>query len=98
MGGPLSTLAREEVLNFMDGRRDVQAIRDAVAGEYGPVDLSAVERFVDDLVSMALVAWTDPVAPRNDGDFLVRDGPPMALATIGARLLIEGETVHETVR
>ena len=55
---PLSTLAREEVLNFMDGRRDVQAIRDAVSGEYGPVDIAAVQRFVDDLVSIGLVEWT----------------------------------------
>ena len=42
----------------MDGRRDVQAIRDAVSGEYGPVDIAAVQRFVDDLVSIGLVEWT----------------------------------------
>jgi aminopeptidase YwaD len=54
---PLSTLAREEVLNFMDGRRDLQGIIDAVSGEYGPVDGAAVERFVDDLVSVGLVKW-----------------------------------------
>jgi hypothetical protein len=56
---PLSTLAREEVLNFMDGRRDVNAILDAVSGEYGPVDEAAVERFLDDLVSIGLVTWRE---------------------------------------
>jgi hypothetical protein len=56
---PLSPLVCEEVLNFMDGRRDVKAIRDAVSGEYGPVDEAAVERFVDDLVSVGLVKWRD---------------------------------------
>jgi hypothetical protein len=55
----LSTLAREEVLNFMDGRRDVRAIVDAVSGEYGPVEKAAVERFIDDLVSIGLVKWRD---------------------------------------
>lgn len=56
---PLSTLAREEVLNFMDGRRDVRAIVEAVSGEYGPVDEAAVERFIDDLVSIGFVKWRD---------------------------------------
>jgi hypothetical protein len=56
---PLSPLVREELLNFMDGQRDVKAIRDAVSGEYGPVDEAAVERFVDDLVSVGLVKWRD---------------------------------------
>jgi hypothetical protein len=54
-----TTLAREEILNFIDGRRDLTAIRDAVSGEFGPVEEAAVERFIDDLVSVGLVKWRD---------------------------------------
>jgi aminopeptidase YwaD len=51
----LPPLAREEVLNFMDGRRDILTIRNAVSAEHGPVSLQAVRRFVDDLISVGLV-------------------------------------------
>lgn len=44
-----------EVLNLMDGERDLCEIMEVVSTEYGPTDIAAVLRFVDDLKSLRLV-------------------------------------------
>jgi aminopeptidase YwaD len=55
----IPTLLREEILNFIDGRRSVLDIRDAVAGEFGPIDLGAVQAFLEDLKTVGLVEGMD---------------------------------------
>lgn len=54
---PLDGDMRFELANFMDGRRDVGAIRDALSAEFRPVPLEAVARCVEDLVAAGVAAW-----------------------------------------
>jgi hypothetical protein len=42
MESPLSGSVRYEILNFVDGRRTVQEIRDAVSAELDPVPIDEV--------------------------------------------------------
>jgi hypothetical protein len=44
-----------EVLNFVDGRRSAQEIRDAVSAEYGPVPLEAVAEYLEALASTGVI-------------------------------------------
>ena len=44
-----------EVLNFADGKRNTQEIRDAVSAEYGPVPLELVVEYLKALEKIGLV-------------------------------------------
>jgi hypothetical protein len=44
-----------EVLNFADGKRNAQAIRDAVSAEYGPVPLEMVTEYLQALEKVGVV-------------------------------------------
>ena len=46
-----------ELVNFIDGERDITAIRDALSAEFGPIPTEAVARFVEDLVTAELAEW-----------------------------------------
>jgi len=46
-----------ELVNFIDGKRDVTAIRDALSAEFGPLPTEAVARYVEDLVAAGLASW-----------------------------------------
>ena len=46
-----------ELVNFIDGERDITGIRNAVSAEFGPVPVAAVARFVEDLVEAGLAEW-----------------------------------------
>ena len=45
-----------EVLNFADGKRNAQEIRDAVSAEYGPVPLELVVEYLRALEKIAVVS------------------------------------------
>jgi hypothetical protein len=45
-----------EVLNFADGKRNAQEIRDAVSAEYGPVPLELVMEYLTALEKIGVVA------------------------------------------
>jgi len=47
-----------EVLNFADGKRNVQEIRDAVSAEYGPVPLELVVEYLKALEKIGVVEQT----------------------------------------
>jgi aminopeptidase YwaD len=49
--------ARFELVNFIDGKRTVTQIRDALSAEYGPVTIATVGRYLDDLVEVGVVRW-----------------------------------------
>jgi hypothetical protein len=49
-----------EVLNFVDGRRNAQRIRDAVSAEYGPVPLEYVIEYLRALESIGVIAQVKP--------------------------------------
>jgi hypothetical protein len=53
----LSGSARFELVNFIDGKRTVTQIRDALAAEFGPVTIETVGRYLDDLVTVGVVEW-----------------------------------------
>ncbi|HEY8793816.1 MAG TPA: M28 family peptidase [Gemmatimonadaceae bacterium] len=44
-----------EVLNFVDGKRSVREIRDAVSSEYGPVDVALVAEYLRSLEAAGVV-------------------------------------------
>jgi len=44
-----------EVLNFVDGKRSVREIRDAVSSEYGPVDVALVTEYLRSLEAAGVV-------------------------------------------
>ena len=44
-----------EVLNFADGKRNTQQIRDAVSAEYGPVPLEVVVEYLKALEKIDIV-------------------------------------------
>jgi hypothetical protein len=50
---------RFELVNFIDGRRNVTEIRDALSAEFGPVPMGAVARYLEDLVTVGVVQWSD---------------------------------------
>jgi hypothetical protein len=56
VGGMIGSYAFE-LVNFIDGERDITAIRDALSAEYGPVPTQAVARYVEDLVATGLAEW-----------------------------------------
>lgn len=45
-----------EALNLVDGRRTTGEIRDALTAIYGPVPLSAVAEYLDDLVRIGVLS------------------------------------------
>jgi len=53
----LSGTVRFEIVNFIDGKRTVSEIRNAVSAEYNPVDKSVVGHFIEDLVKAGAAEW-----------------------------------------
>jgi hypothetical protein len=53
----LSGDARFELVNFIDGRRSVSQIRNALSAEFGPVAVPVVARYLEDLVGVGVVEW-----------------------------------------
>ena len=53
----LSGNARFELVNFIEGRRDVTQIRDAVAAQFGPVTIATIGRYLDDLATVGVIGW-----------------------------------------
>jgi len=54
---PFNGDQRFELVNFIDGGRSVKEIRDALTGEFGPVDLAAVRRYLDDLFAVDVLMY-----------------------------------------
>ena len=46
-----------EIVNFVDGKRTVSEIRNAVSAEYSPVPIETVARYLDDLVKAGVMSW-----------------------------------------
>jgi hypothetical protein len=45
-----------EALNFVDGRRSVGQIRDALSGEFGPVPLEHVAAYLEALAAIKVIS------------------------------------------
>lgn len=54
---PLRGSIAFELVNFVDGKRTVTQIRDALSAEFAPVPVEAVGRFLDDLASLKVIEW-----------------------------------------
>ncbi|MFQ5632323.1 MAG: DUF4910 domain-containing protein, partial [bacterium] len=50
---------RFELVNFVDGKRTVSEISNALSAEYGPVDLAVVSRYFNDLVKVDAMKWKE---------------------------------------
>ena len=48
---------RFELVNFMDGKRNVSDIRDALSTEFSPIALEVVAHYINDLVKVSVVKW-----------------------------------------
>lgn len=48
---------RFELVNFIDGKRTMTEIRDALSAEFVPVDLQVVSHYIEDLVRVGVVKW-----------------------------------------
>ena len=46
-----------EIVNFVDGRRSVGEIRDAVAAEFGPIPLAVVADYLAACAEAKVIAW-----------------------------------------
>jgi aminopeptidase YwaD len=46
-----------ELVNFIDGKRSISDIRNALSAEFAPVDLSIVTHYIVDLVKAGVVGW-----------------------------------------
>jgi hypothetical protein len=44
-----------EVLNFVDGKRSTQSIRDAVSAEFGPIPVDLVEEYLKALETIQVI-------------------------------------------
>jgi hypothetical protein len=53
----LSEAAQFETLNFVDGKRTIQEIRDAVAAELGPTRLDAVTEYLEVLAKAGAIRF-----------------------------------------
>ena len=53
----LSELYAYEIVNFVDGKRTVGEIRDAVSAEYGPLPLQLVSDYLDACREAGVVQW-----------------------------------------
>ncbi len=53
----LSDLYAYEIVNFIDGKRTVGEIRDAVSAEYGPLTVDLVDDYLDACREAGLVQW-----------------------------------------
>ncbi len=50
---------RFELVNFIDGRRSVAEIRNAITAFESPVDVAVVYRYLDDLVKVKALGWAE---------------------------------------
>jgi hypothetical protein len=48
---------RFELVNFIDGKRTVSEIRNALSAEYTPVGTKIVAHYLEDLVKVGVVQW-----------------------------------------
>lgn len=53
----LSELYAYEIVNFVDGKRSVGEIRDAVSAEYGPLAVGLVEDYLNACQEAGLIQW-----------------------------------------
>ena len=60
--GPEFTLDRTqrfELVNFIDGKRSVSEIRNALSAEFTPVELRVVAHYLEDLVKVGMLKWRE---------------------------------------
>ncbi|RMD86494.1 MAG: DUF4910 domain-containing protein [Calditrichaeota bacterium] len=55
----LSGAARFELVNFINGKRTVSQIQDALSAEFGPVELNQVAHYLEDLVKVGVLKWKE---------------------------------------
>jgi hypothetical protein len=53
----LSELYAYEIVNFIDGKRNVGEIRDAVSAEYGPLPVDVVDNYLEACKDAGVVQW-----------------------------------------
>ena len=53
----LSGAARFELVNFIDGKRSVTDIRNALSAEFKPIPAGVVTRYLEDLVKVGVMRW-----------------------------------------
>jgi aminopeptidase YwaD len=54
---PINGNVRFEIVNFVDGKKTVSDIRDAITAEYDAIDTSSIAHYLEDLVKCDVVKW-----------------------------------------
>ena len=54
---PISFDARFELVNFIDGKRTVSDIRNALSAEFVPIKTEVIAKYIEDLVKAGVVKW-----------------------------------------
>jgi len=54
---PFNSDSRYELVNFIDGKRTVSEIRNALSAQFGQIDTPAVSRYLEDLVRVGVAKW-----------------------------------------
>ncbi len=60
-----SELYAYEIVNFVDGKRTVGDIRDAVSAEYGPLPIDLVTDYLEACVEAKVIQWKHQDLSRN---------------------------------
>lgn len=55
----LSGAQRFELVNFIDGERNITRIRNALSAEFEPVQPETISRYIEDLVAVGVLQWKD---------------------------------------
>lgn len=56
-GAILTSTVTFEIVNFIDGERNISEIRNLTAAEFGPLDTELVAHFINDLERLEIVRW-----------------------------------------
>jgi len=50
---------RFELVNFVDGKRTVSEIQNALSAEFEPIETGVVSHYIDDLVKVGVMGWKE---------------------------------------
>jgi hypothetical protein len=46
-----------EIVNFIDGKRNISEVRNLTAAEFGSIETELVARYINDLERLGIIRW-----------------------------------------
>jgi hypothetical protein len=56
-GAALTSTVAFEIVNFIDGKRNISEVRNLAAAEFGPIETELVARYINDLERLGIIRW-----------------------------------------